>query len=448
MRSWTCAGRSARPPTPTWTRRASTSGSGTPGPTRAAAAALAAEGRTAEALALWRGELLEGLEAGDWLDGRRDERRARPAARCWGRWPDGPPPRAITRARSSRARERVALEPLSEEAHRDLIARLAAAGDRAAARDRLRPPVRPPADRAGDRAVAGHPRAGRARAGGRCRRPRGPRRDGRPRGRGTRAARAAPARRSRPSSPHAASAPRSSAATPQRDRLLAALDGVRGGERRLVLVAGEPGIGKTRLVAEAARRAHAAGATVLAGRCHEEPLGPFAPFVEALRPLGTLRRSSRRRRRAPRACGSSTRRPSCSPARRRRVVLVLDDLHWADRPRCGCSSPRHRAGARRAAAASAPTATPSSAAAIRSPPCSRTCAASRGPSASPLGGLDAEATTRLIGGWVGPEAGPELAARSARRRRATRSSSRRCCATSSRAARSCARTAAGAPTAR
>ena len=52
---------------------------------------------------------------------------------------------------------------------------------------------------------------------------------------------------------------------------------------RLVLVTGEPGIGKTRLLAELARRAHADGGTVLAGRSPEETVVPYQPFLEALR---------------------------------------------------------------------------------------------------------------------------------------------------------------------
>jgi class 3 adenylate cyclase/tetratricopeptide (TPR) repeat protein len=51
--------------------------------------------------------------------------------------------------------------------------------------------------------------------------------------------------------------------------------------RQLVMVLGEPGMGKTRLVSEAARAAHAGGATVLLGRCHAELGVPFAPFLEA-----------------------------------------------------------------------------------------------------------------------------------------------------------------------
>ena len=51
----------------------------------------------------------------------------------------------------------------------------------------------------------------------------------------------------------------------------------------LVLVSGEPGIGKTRLSAEASRAAHGAGKIVLYGRCDEELGIPYQPFVEALR---------------------------------------------------------------------------------------------------------------------------------------------------------------------
>ena len=54
------------------------------------------------------------------------------------------------------------------------------------------------------------------------------------------------------------------------------------GQRQLVLVAGEPGIGKSRLAAEFARRAHGGGAPVLFGRCDEGMGVPYQPFVEAL----------------------------------------------------------------------------------------------------------------------------------------------------------------------
>lgn len=55
------------------------------------------------------------------------------------------------------------------------------------------------------------------------------------------------------------------------------------GRRRVVVLGGEPGIGKTRLAAEFCRGAHADGALVLLGRCYEESLVPYRPFVEALR---------------------------------------------------------------------------------------------------------------------------------------------------------------------
>src|SRR5207342_14176 len=55
------------------------------------------------------------------------------------------------------------------------------------------------------------------------------------------------------------------------------------GARRAVLVSGEPGIGKTRLVSELVRHAHDAGTSILWGRCDEELGAPFEPFAEALR---------------------------------------------------------------------------------------------------------------------------------------------------------------------
>ena len=54
------------------------------------------------------------------------------------------------------------------------------------------------------------------------------------------------------------------------------------GERRVALLAGEPGVGKTRLAAELAQRAYDGGGVVLAGRCDEDLGVPFQPFVEAL----------------------------------------------------------------------------------------------------------------------------------------------------------------------
>ncbi len=55
------------------------------------------------------------------------------------------------------------------------------------------------------------------------------------------------------------------------------------GQRQVVLLAGEPGIGKTRLAFEAGRNAHDQGAIVLLGTCDEDIGPPYRPFVEALR---------------------------------------------------------------------------------------------------------------------------------------------------------------------
>jgi DNA-binding SARP family transcriptional activator len=69
---------------------------------------------------------------------------------------------------------------------------------------------------------------------------------------------------------------------PQLESLLHTFGETDDGVHRVVLVSGEPGIGKTCLVADAARHAHQAGATVLFGRCDEGMGVPFQPFVEAL----------------------------------------------------------------------------------------------------------------------------------------------------------------------
>jgi predicted lipid carrier protein YhbT len=58
---------------------------------------------------------------------------------------------------------------------------------------------------------------------------------------------------------------------------------VRQGRRGLVLLGGEPGVGKTRLASEFARRAHAEGALVLAGKCDAEIGVAYQPFLDGLR---------------------------------------------------------------------------------------------------------------------------------------------------------------------
>ena len=62
------------------------------------------------------------------------------------------------------------------------------------------------------------------------------------------------------------------------------LDAAVGGRGGVVLVAGEPGIGKTRLSEELAARAAARGAVVLWGRCWEGAGAPsFWPWVQVVR---------------------------------------------------------------------------------------------------------------------------------------------------------------------
>src|SRR5258705_1804911 len=66
-----------------------------------------------------------------------------------------------------------------------------------------------------------------------------------------------------------------------------ALTDAAAGRRSLVFVAGESGVGKTRILDEAARRAKSAGGRLLSGDCVELGEGelPYAPIVAALRPL-------------------------------------------------------------------------------------------------------------------------------------------------------------------
>ncbi len=97
-----------------------------------------------------------------------------------------------------------------------------------------------------------------------------------------------------------------------------------GGTCRLVLLAGEAGVGKTRLAAELAGEVDAAGAAVLVGRCPVGAAQPFHPLVEA---LGQLPTGDRDRSAMLRSVAASL----AARARRAPVLLVLDDLHRADR---------------------------------------------------------------------------------------------------------------------
>jgi len=59
-------------------------------------------------------------------------------------------------------------------------------------------------------------------------------------------------------------------------------EAVKAGDWRLLLVDGEAGVGKTRLVVELARAIEDEGAAVLWGRCDEDAVIPFQPLAEAL----------------------------------------------------------------------------------------------------------------------------------------------------------------------
>jgi class 3 adenylate cyclase/tetratricopeptide (TPR) repeat protein len=147
-------------------------------------------------------------------------------------------------------------------------------------------------------------------------------------------------------------------------RLTESLKAVGDGGRRVVLVSGEAGIGKTSLVAVAARRAHEYGAMVLYGRCDEELGIPYQPWAEALGQLVEHALDALLRGHVD-DCGGDlatlvpaleTRLGGLPPARSSDpdaerhllfaaaldllvrassdapILIVLDDLHWADRP--------------------------------------------------------------------------------------------------------------------
>ena len=143
---------------------------------------------------------------------------------------------------------------------------------------------------------------------------------------------------------------------PERGRLLAVLDAVARGHGRLLLLAGEPGVGKTRLAQEVMLQAAGRGFHVLVGRCYEQYASqPFFPFVEALTTalsLATpvLRQEIPRRfsylgrllpdllASLPQADGQDARLRVlwavggflAALAAEAPLALLLDDLHWAD----------------------------------------------------------------------------------------------------------------------
>src|SRR4029450_10205744 len=70
----------------------------------------------------------------------------------------------------------------------------------------------------------------------------------------------------------------------QIDILLRLVDQARTGQGQTTLIAGEAGIGKSRLIAELKPSATSLGLTILQGRCFEpDRVLPYAPLLDLLR---------------------------------------------------------------------------------------------------------------------------------------------------------------------
>src|SRR6202012_3743773 len=134
------------------------------------------------------------------------------------------------------------------------------------------------------------------------------------------------------------------------------------GGTNAVLIAGEPGVGKTRLAGEWSRQAYDQGALVIYGRCDEDLGAAYQPFAEALRSLVPCVGSKGLRGlrgveallalvpgltdelpdlAAPTRADPDTERYALFDAvvallevasAGAPVVLILDDLHWAAKP--------------------------------------------------------------------------------------------------------------------
>jgi tetratricopeptide (TPR) repeat protein len=141
-------------------------------------------------------------------------------------------------------------------------------------------------------------------------------------------------------------------------QILTSVSSVAAGEGRLLLLAGEPGVGKTRLAQEATLVAQNYGFLLTVGRCYEQQQSvPFYPFRDALVMLhgvapavvrnGAAQRWPYLARLLPDQLGSSASTPSDIPEEQERlfravsgfmeaiaelrpIAFLLDDLQWAD----------------------------------------------------------------------------------------------------------------------
>jgi hypothetical protein len=131
--------------------------------------------------------------------------------------------------------------------------------------------------------------------------------------------------------------------------LASALEEAASGRGSLVLVTGEPGIGKTRLMSELARVGSGRGVRVVTGRCWEEGgAPPYWPWLQVIRALGgaleelvVFTNSTGAPRSTPRAVMPEGGRLRLfdvvgafltAASSERPILVVLDDLHAGDEP--------------------------------------------------------------------------------------------------------------------
>ncbi|HEY6693069.1 MAG TPA: ATP-binding protein, partial [Solirubrobacteraceae bacterium] len=131
--------------------------------------------------------------------------------------------------------------------------------------------------------------------------------------------------------------------------LVFALEEAASGRGSLVLVTGEPGIGKTRLMSELARVGSERGVRVVTGHCWEEGgAPPYWPWLQVIRALGgaleelvVFTNSTGAPRSTPRAVMPEGGRLRLfdvvgafltAASSERPILVVLDDLHAGDEP--------------------------------------------------------------------------------------------------------------------